>query len=249
MTFEVTRSMQGEPDTCTVGICNQDPLTSNAIGAAFSLLARKTIVLTGGYDALQVGLFAGDLRSYAPGQRQGPDVWTRMVADDGGQAFAETIIRPPISTVNQTAAGLISIAAQAMGLIPAPSVAAVLASSDATKIGPYSAVFAGHAHELLDIACRRIVARWWIRDLQLHLARLGLPEAGLPAIVIPPEAVIGEPQIGGSGTLHLPALFDPNVVPGGQIAYQGALARVERVVHSGQTRAGVWASMIDGRFL
>jgi len=248
MSFVVERSMLGTPDSCTVGIANQDPKTATLVGAAFSVLGQSLITLAGGYDALIVGMFAGDLRRYQPAQRSGADVWTRITADDAGDAYSE-VRSPLVSTVAQTAAELIALAVAVMDLIPAPSVAQVLATSEATKIGQFSAVHVGLAHELLDVAARRIDCRWWIRNRQLHFARLGLVESGLPAIIIPPEAVIGEPQIGGSGTLRLPALYDPNVVPGGPIVYLGARARVERVIHAGQTRAGVWSSMIDGRFI
>lgn len=251
--FRIDRSMLGTPDSCDVAIANLEPTNAKLANTAFATLGISTLSIAGGYDGITAGMFVGDVRSFRSAHRVGVDVWTECKADDGGDAYSETLLR--ISTYQMTAAEMIAIAATAMGLVQGPSVAPVLATSDYTRVGPFSFVMVGKAHELLDAACRRIGARWWIRDKQLHLARLGQPDRTRPAVLIGPESITGEVAIGGSGEIEIPCMFDPNIVPGGQVAYRPAavspptLARVERVVHTGQTRGALWSSQVTGRLL
>lgn len=244
VSFRIERTMLSTPDSCSVSICGLDPVRAIAMGALFTSTGLSPLVVLGGYDGIGAGLFAGDVRSFSSARRAGPDLWTDVIADDAGDAYADVPLR--VSTVAMTAAQMIAVAATAMQLGQAPSVAEVLSRSDYTKQGPYTAVMVGKAHELIDAACRRIKARWWVRDKQIHLASLGLPSQASKAVLLTPQTVVGEPAFKGSGQISLPTLFDPNIVPGGQVSYLGTLFRVERVVHTGQTRGGLWTSAVEG---
>jgi hypothetical protein len=247
MNFRVERSVTSTPDSCSVNVCNMEPTRAVAMNAAFSALGVSAFTVQGGYDVIAGGLFLGDVRRFTSARRDGADVWTDITGDDSGDAYSDVLLR--VSNVAMTAAQMIAVAATAMGLVQAPSVAEVLARSDYTKQGPYTAVMVGKAHELIDAACRRIKCRWFIRDKQIHLVSLGLASSASQAVLITPQSIVGDASVGGSGTVSVPVLFDPNIVPGGQVSYLGALARVERVVHQGQTRGGLWTSQVEGRFL
>lgn len=247
MEFRIERSIKSTPDTCGLSICNMDPIRAVGMGAIFSQLGVSQVTVAGGYELVVAGMFLGDVRRFRSARRSGPDVWTDIDADDSGDAFSDVPIR--VSTFQMTAAEMIGVAATAMGVVQSPSVAEVIATGDYTRQGPFGCVMTGHARDLLDAACRRLGCRWWLRDKQLFLARLGLADKTRPAVLITPSAVVGDVSIGGSGELSVPMMFDPNVVPGGQVSYLGSLFRVEHVVHSGGTRGSLWVSEIEGRVL
>lgn len=225
-----------------------------------SVPGANKLIVQAGYDAAAGGLFAGDLRSLKANQQRGASLWTIATADDGGDAFTDILVPLP-STAGLTAQQMIDIAATALGLVQAPSVAAVVATQSPIKQGPFTAVGIRRASDLLDAAARRLRCRWWIRDQQLHLGARGIADPTRPAIIlvgpvvgaapVPPGLPIVAPLTeDGSGIVQVTAFMDPNLVPGGQVVYNGTAFRIEAVVHSGETRSGgVWTSRITGRAL
>lgn len=249
MSFEVERTLTSTPDTCKVSICGLDPVRAQAMGALFLATGTSKISVRFGYDGILGGLFVGDVRDFVSQRRAGDDVWTDATADDGGQSYSDAVIRPPQSNVAQTAEQTIRIAAAYMELIVSPQAEAVIAATEPGPAGPYTSVFSGKASELMDAVCRRINCRWWIRDTQLFLTRLGAPDSTRPAVLVFPQVLVGDVSTGGSGEIALPMFCDPNVVPGGQVSYLGTRFRVERVVHSGASRNALCVSMVNGRAL
>lgn len=253
ISFNIQRSLSTTPDSCTVSIGNILPVTANAMLATFSALgpeSRTIMSVRGGYGLVSTGLFIGDVRTFVSSRRDGPDLWTDVTADDGGYAYSEVAVPPELrSTAGLTAQNMVDIAATLMQLIPAPSVAAAIAAGDPSVQGPYTCVTIGKAHELLDAAARRLYCRWWIRDGQIHFSRLGIPTTNRPAIVANAQNVVGSVSFGGSGTITLPMLFDPNLVPDSQVQFERAMFRIETVQHTGSTRGGLWTSTVQGKAL
>lgn len=257
--FRVDRSINAEPDSCSIAIEGLDYFRAKLMGVAFrEIPAGQVVTVRAGYDALTAGVFTGTLRSLRPNVRRGPALMAYVEADDGGDAFRDTVVPLP-TTAGLTAADMISVAAAALGVVQAPSVAAVVAGVVPVKQGPFTAAGVRKASDLLDAAARRLRARWWLRDGQLHMSRRGVSDPTRPAVLIavptpgptlPGVPVIEELTEDGSGLATCTTFFDPNIVPGGQVVYAGQAFRVERVIHSGQTRsAAPWASRIVGRTL
>lgn len=247
--FNIERSLSTTPDACHISVINLDPVRALAMGATFQALGAAQLQLRAGYDAVLVGVFAGDVRTFVSQRRLGSDVATEVEADDGGGTYTDAIIRPAISNVGQTAEQSIQIAATYMGLIVSPQATQVIAATEPGKAGPYTAVATGKASELMDAACRRIGCRWYVRDAQLFLLRLGAPDSSRPAVLVTDRSLVGDVATGGSGEVSMPVMFDPNIVPGGQVSYRTTAFRVERVVHSGSTRGTLWVSRVEGRAL
>ena len=248
--FRIVRSMAQTPDTCEVSIEGLLEERVTIMAALFAALGADTMTVKAGYDGLKVGIFKGDLRGFKGSERRGPAQITSFIADDGGDAFSDTILR--ISTAGMTASQMVSVAAGAMGLQPHPSVATVLGSADPSAQGPYAATFTGKASDLLTAACRRARCRWWIRDGQIVLGSKGLPDSSRPAVVVPPAAVVSGPSVMGSGLYSAVVFLDPNLVPGSQVVVggiRGMRLRIEGVVYSGETRGGIWVAQITGRTL
>jgi hypothetical protein len=248
MGFQIQRTMTQTPDTCDVTIEGLSPVRTQAMAAIFSATGESAVEIQAGYDRTRAGLFRGDLRNFSGPKRVGPSEIVRLTADDGGNAFTDVIIRR-ISNAGMTASEMIDTAATAMQIVLGPSVAKVLAASDPGRQGPYTAVFTGRASELLDAACRRIRARWWIRDGQLVLGHRGLPDSSRKAVVVPPGAIVSGPSTQGSGLSEAVVFLDPNIVPGSQVVLGSLRLRVEAVVYSGETRGGIWTAQIVGRKL
>lgn len=251
MRFAVRRSMAVEPDTCELSIAGLASARLQAMAALFNTLGTSTLQLRGGYSGALAGIFTGDVRSFRGPVREGGDTWAHIMADDGGDAISNTIVRipsPAASTLGLTAQQMIEVAAAAMSLTLDPSVAAVVSASDPTTQGPYTAVQTSRAVDLLDAACRRIRARWWVRDGKILLGRKGVVPA--KATRIPNGAVIQEPATAGSGLMRAVVFFDPNLVPGGQAVIGTQAFRIESAAHAGETNsAQVWTSDIVGRAL
>lgn len=245
--FQVERSITSTPDSCRVSICGLDPVRAQAMGALFQATGTSKLSMRFGYDGVLGGLFVGDVRRFVSQRRSGTDVWTDAEADDGGQSYDSVVVR--ISNVGMTAQQMIELAALYMGLTVSPQAYQVIASSDATKQGPYTAVMTAAAHDLLDAAARRLGCRWWVRDTQIFLASFGQPDTTRPAIVVFPDTLVGDVATGGSGEMSFPVMLDPNIVPGGQVSYQGTRIRVDRVIHSGASRGKLCTSAVEGRAL
>lgn len=253
--FNVTRTINATPDTAMVSIAGIDPIRARLMNKQFGELGATVpfvnkLIVQAGYDVAAAGLFRGDLRSFKTGVQRGPDVWTDIVADDGGDAVTDVLVPLP-STVGLTVQQQIDIATAAMGLVQSPSVAQVVGTQIPIVQGPFTAVGIRKASDLLDDAARRLGCRWYVRDDQLFLAFRGLPDPTRPAIVLTPQTVITPFAEDGSGLSTGTTFFDPNIVPGGQVVTPlGTTLRVEQVVHSGETRgAQVWGSRVTGRAL
>lgn len=257
--FRVDRSINAEPDSCSLAIEGLDYFRAKLMGAAFrEVPIGQVVTVQAGYDALTAGLFTGTLRSFRPNVRRGPALLTYAEADDGGEAYSEAVIQLPASTAGLTSAEMVRIAAVGLQVVVHPDTDAVIAGGTAAAQGPFSAAGVRKAADLMDAAARRLRARWWIRDGQLFMARRVLPSSR-PAVIIavptpgptmPGVPVIEELTEDGSGIATCTTFFDPNIVPGGQVRYAGQSFRVERVVHSGETRgASPWSSRIVGRSL
>jgi hypothetical protein len=219
------------------------------MGARFAATGRSTLTIQAGYDGLTAGLFTGDVRQFMSARRDGPDVWTTATANDGGDAVSDITLHIQTGTLGLTAEDMVRGAAKAMKLTIHPSALSVLAQSDPSRTGPYSFVHVGKASDLLTAAAQRIRARWWIRDSQIFLGWRGQPDASRPAVLIKDAALVSEPSMDGSGLATFEVFLDPNIVPGSQVSRKGVLYRVEEVSHQGDTRGGVWTSVVTGRAL
>ena len=250
MKFTVRRSIATTPDSCMVEIEGLDPIRARLMNTVFSELGvGAKMIVQGGYETGVGGLFTGDLRDFRTEIRRGPESWTQATADDGGDAISDTIVPVP-STAGLTAQNMADLASAAMGLVQSPSVAATIAASNPLAQGPYSATGVRTARDLLDAVARRCKCRWWVRDSQLFLGARGIADPSRPAILLTDATIVQPVSESGSGSVRVGCFFDPNIVPGGQVAYRATRIRVESVVHSGETRGGqVWTSQIVGRTL
>lgn len=259
MSFSVERSITPTPDTARVSIANLDTARTGAMLALFAAagpLSLQQLRLQGGYSGALTGFFGGDLRKFTSARVSGSDIYTDVLADDGGNAVADVVIptharstlaRNPTDLAG-TALALINSSGKSAPITLAPSAAEILAAGDQSR-SYYQAVTIGKVTDLLDEMARRLYCRWRIRDQQLHLSSLYQADKNRPALVLLPEIITGEISFGGSGELEVSLLFDPNLVPGGQVVYLNSAFRVDHVVHSGSTRGGLWTSTIRGKAL
>lgn len=261
MKIDIERTLAPEPDQCRLAIEGLDPFRARLMGQVF----RETRIGQGvtvqlGYDAVPIFAFSGVLESFTDSTRRGEALWTLATAGDGADAFDDVALPPALnSNVGLTPQQQIDIAIAALGIAPGPSVPIVVAGANPLAQGPFSASGVRRATDLLDAACLTLRCRWWIRDRQLHMARKGLPDPTRPAIIIAPQQpgprLPGVPLVepvtfGGGGIMHAATFLEPNMVPGGQVSYQGGLFRIEHVVHSAETRSSTpWISRIVGRAL
>jgi len=253
VSFRVDRSLSSTPDTARFEIENLDPDRASLMNRAFSELGTSapevtTVTARAGYKDVLGGLFKGNLRSFRTQVQRRSSVWSVAEADDGGDVFTDVQLRLP-PTIASAASTMITAAASAMSLTLSPSVGAVLSTSIYANT-PFTSTGSSSAAELLDAAARRLRARWWIRDGQVHMAQRGVVDPTRPSVVISERILVGPAEEDGSGIFRLRVFMDPNVVPGGQVTFRATALRVEHVVHSGETRGtSPWTSVITGRVL
>ena len=246
--FSVKRTLTQTPDTASVAIFGLDPDRADRMGARFNDLGKSELVIQAGYDSITPGLFTGDIRTFRQNQPQGADLVTMITADDGGDAYSDVTYQ--LSNAGMTALEMFTVATELMDLTIHPSALAIINASNPLRQGAYTAVGVGKASELLTAAARRIRARWWIRDGQLFLGHLGLPDLARPAVLITEDILINNPTTDGSGLTTLRFFMNPNVVPGSQVSHRARLFRVESCMHAGETRSGsILATTATGRVL
>ncbi|MEC9048881.1 MAG: hypothetical protein VYA51_12795 [Planctomycetota bacterium] len=261
MKISIERSLNPEPDECKLSIEGLDPFRARLMGQVFrETRVGQAVTVQLGYDVIPVAAFSGLLETFDDNVPQGPALWTHATAGDAADIFDDVKLPPGLSSnVGLTPLEQINIAMAAMGILPGPSVAPVVAGASPLAQGPFSASGVRRASDLLDAACLTLRCRWWVRDRQLHLARNGLPDPSRLAVIIAPMQpgprmpgvpLVAPPSFGGGGIMNCTTFMDPTIVPGGQVSYQGGLFRVEHVIHSAETRStSPWTSSIVGRAL
>ena len=257
VSFHAVRTMTATPDFCDVSVYNLGDVGKTAIQAFFDLSGSAPLILSVGYGGVLTQLFSGSVRSMTARVALLPDVLTRFVADDGGDAMAEA--RAPSSTIGLSPINMVDVAIVAMNALPTtivpivahPSVAATFAlSTVAQQAQVYTAVSIGRAWDLVVEAARAMGARAWIRDGQIHMTKRGLPsdQVGL-GVLLPRSHWLTEPEHDGAGVVKISAYMDPSLVPGRIVTIVGRTApasaelhRIEVAEYSGDTGGGSpWA--------
>ena len=266
MRIEIERSLEPEPDRCSVSIAGLDPDRARAMGASFrtqTSLPLNRVSVQLGYDGIPINAFAGRLEAFSDNDWRGQDMWTHATAGDGADIWDGKILFGAPSTAGFTPQQLFDqiighLQRQGVEIVPSKDAKAVIAGANPVAQGPFAASATRTVPDALDALCRTLRCRWFARDGMLHLVRLGLPVPG-QAIVIAPMApgprlpgvpLMAPVSYGGGGLLECVTFLEPRLVPGGPVAYEGGAFRIEHVVHSADTRGGSpWSSRIVGRAL
>lgn len=246
--FVVTRSLLSEPDTARVWVDNLADHRVSAMRQLFSQTGRDTLTLRAGYDAAAFGLFSGDVRSFKT-ERLRHDTRTHIEADDGGDAYVDQIFDAPYPVAATAITPLIAAALARMGWAMSPQATAIVnAEPPDISFSLFNEVRVGKVSDLLDEIARRLRCRWYVRDRVFYLTKRLQSEG--PPIVITRDALISEPTEDGGATISLSTLFDPRLVPGSIVTWEGRSIRIEHAKHEGESRSSsVWSTEIGGAIL
>ncbi len=256
--FEIEKSLDKEPNKCTVTVTNASPSTR------VDLQAKPLIVLVqAGYDGELRYLFKGDLR-YGFSHQDGTEWLTEMQLADGDRAYRYAQISKSYRK-GMTVVSALRDCAKSMGL----------AIDTNTAISPeLQAEFAsgrslwGDTRDELTRLLAPYGYQWSIQNGRLTILKDGQTTPGQAIVVAEHTGMIGSPEFSvpeqaaasSSGKprknnypkLQIRMLLYPELTPGMTINVQAnainGMFRVERVKHTGDTADdGEWETAIEAK--
>ena len=256
--FEVTKSIQREPNTASVKIWNLSPSHRRALEAADTLALR----VEAGYVGRSGILFDGDVRVAASRRRAAEhrqrqsrlgslavtgdvvDVITEIEAEDGGNSWRDARVNrsfgpgTPVSSV-------LAAAVDAMG-IGRGNLAELGADPTLSGVGTYTegTVLSGQAHREVDRIVRGIGLRWSIQNGNLQLQRGRAPLAVEAVRLSPETGLIGSPAPDADGYVEAVSLLNSGLYPGRPVVLESrdisGSYSVRRVTYQGDTAGPDW---------
>jgi len=220
--FDVQKSVEREPNTASVRIANMGRSRREAL----EQLDSPQLEIVAGYRDLTDTIFVGDARDIWS-ERDGPDVWTTIEAEDGGKSYRTAEIEQsygpgvPVITV-------LRACADAMG-IGIGNAASVIAGATLDTAGSNFAggtVLSGPAWRSLNRICRSCSLRWSVQSGVLQLRTSGQPAETTSIRLSPGTGLIGSPTRGAKDeqTGRVTHTLQSNLIPG---LYPGRVVEVD----------------------
>lgn len=243
--FEVTKSVDKEPNTATVTISN-----CNAQTRAELQRQPLTIQIEAGYDGVYRSLFIGTLRFGAP-KIDGTELETRLNLLDGGRAYATARLARAYSSSTELRT-LLRDAAASMGLVLPPEINTAPELSAQVAAG---VTIGGVSRDVLTRLLAPYGFSWSIQDGKLQVLRVNQALANEAWLVNEDNGLIGSPEYSApengsrSRTLTFATLLYPELTPGGKVKVESrqinGLHRIKSVNHSGDTHGSEWTTEVE----
>ncbi len=248
--FKVSKSLDKHPNTCEVSITNLSAKTRKDMQAK-----GARVIVSAGYKDTESQIFAGDAR-YIEHVRMGPDWVTKVQCGDGERAYQNGRVNgswgPGTSIVD-----VLKSAAKSLFVDPG-NLNQKVTNLSQQFVNGYAAQ--GKASVELDKVLAPTGYEWSIQDGRLQLLRPGETTTDSVVELSPTSGLIGSPEHGtpdkkgGPATIKIKSLLQASIKPGGKVVvnsaeYRGAVFRVLKVEHRGDTAGGDWYSEIEAHAL
>ncbi len=247
VSFTCEKSLESEPNTCTVIVRNFAPATRAEI-------QRKPlhIRLEAGWDGNLETVFVGDLR-YAESYSDGPTILTEMTVADGGRAYSHARVNRSFVRGSSALQVLQDVAAQMNLTVPKNA-------SDAQELITQYAAGAsvyGNASKQLTAVLKPHKMSWSVQNGRLQILRDGDTNSATAILISQDTGLINSPRYGEPKEKGKPPVLTasttlkPSVIPGCLIRVESrdlrGSFRVERARHSGDTYQGVPTTEIEAK--
>jgi hypothetical protein len=242
--FEVTKSLDKEPNPAKIRIWNLAPYHRAAIMSG----QWKTVALSVGYEQLRM-IYAGDITKRNV-KREDMDLVIEVECGDGAKAFrsARVNMTLPAGTTDGFAAVAL---AGTMPDTPRGTMAVQRATPSSRP-----RVYCGNTRDYLSNVAHANNADWSIQDGSLIMLPANATLTGQGPLINESTGMIGMPQAKDEG-LEVQCLCNPEITVGGVVrveslesTYSGDY-KVVAVKHNGDSMEGDWFSTltcIGGRF-
>jgi len=248
--FEIEKSTEREPNSCSLTIINLSPSNRSALDDAATFPVR----VSAGYPDMVSMLFDGDVRTASSRRRprgvtnraENVDVLTEIEAEDGGQRWRNATVQRsyapgvPVATVLRD-----TITALGIGEGNLNDVGTVGLNGEVATF-TQGTTLSGQAHREVDRIVRSLGLRWSIQNGALQLRGGTTPITTTAIRLSPTTGLIGSPAPDADGTVTAVALLNGGLYPGRPVVLEsretsGSYA-VKRVRHVGDTAAQDWQS-------
>jgi len=266
--FVIDKQLLGFPNTAIIKVYN----LSESSRAKLREKGARVELLVGydpnrdGTDASLTRLFLGDLVNIND-VRENPDTVTTLWARDGYTAYTDAVT----SAAFVKGTGLKQILKKSFEDMKKASRNLIMgANSIEDKKLTAAMSFGGQTTELLAKLAKTYGFNWMIQDEELSFQPAASADGSIPLVVINKfTGMVGSPTVTEIGA-NVSLLLNPTVLPAGIVQIGSDLAqvslgnllyrpinktlgeglyRVNRVIHTGDTRGNSWRSAITGRTL
>ena len=258
ISFEITKDLFGWPNIAKILLFNLSRARTLEISEQFSLVELKA-----GYVGNLITIFKGEIKNII-NRRESVDTITEIYAGDGEKPIRESnfikTFAPGIS-VKQ----IVTEISDTFGIPKAK-----LDGLDSSRTNLNGATYSGASKDILDKLSDDYNFYWSVQDGQfVTQARDGADTANKTIVITRSTGMVGSPSVTEIGA-DVQTLMNPNIQPyrvveiksptaeiaignlhlRRQLPTLGAgLFRVNKVIHSGDTRGNNWFSSIVGRRL
>jgi hypothetical protein len=221
--FEVNKSTEREPNSCSLKIANLSPSNRRAVE---QLGSDAQLQLQAGYVGASEVLFTGGI-DYAISQRDDVTIWTTIESTDGGTSYRNARISRAfergvsLSTVIRACADSLGV-----GLGNTSAVANQADLDAGGTIFPEGLTLDDFAQRAMDTVCRSAGLRWSVQNGVIQLRRNGQPAETRAIRLSPGTGLVGSPSKGkpDDRTRKSPVSAKALLVPG---IYPGRVIRLE----------------------
>lgn len=256
--FEITKTIRGEPNTCSLKIWNLSAAQQSSLEQVAPRRRWQTkgvpVRIEAGYGTERAVLWIGELRNVVT-ELEGEDRITSLDSGDGYLAIQNTRVNlsyGPMTKVDTVFAALAAKLAAA-GIAVNGVDAKLFSITGMGKFYPHGTVLSGSVAQELTDFCRSAGLEWSIQDGVLEVLDRGQPKRGKAILLSsePNTGVIGSPSIDADGIVTVKTLLLPDLRVGGIVTLDCARIkgnfRVEKATWSGETGGDEWSITIQAR--
>lgn len=250
--FEIERTLRPQPNKATVRLWN---LTRDHQAQLENATAAQVIVEAGFVDDRgPEQIFRGELFRARGRAASGPsagtdvdasDAVTYVEARDGGRSYASSRIEQSFEPGVRIAT-VLRACADALGVGPGnlDQVANVAAAEAGGDIYPEGTVLSGQASRELTRILAGLGLRWSVQHGMLQILRRGQALQTQAIRLTSSSGLVGRPEIGTRGRVHVVALLTPDLWPGRVVMLQTERVEgrytVQAVTYRGDSHADAW---------
>ena len=242
--FEVTKTLQVTPNTCTLKVRNLSPSTRKQLTTPKVVAVR----IEAGYQGNVDQIYLGDARAVMPGEMDGPEIITTLTSGDGEKPLSCSRIGVPVgakasqaSVLNAIARALTSDTVPGATPLGMGNVATIAASLNSTGKAafPRATVLHGNTARHLTDFCRSAGLEWSVQDGVIQILDLGQPLQNNPYILSADSGLYGSPKLETDGKVSFDCAMLPHLRPGMRVEidsmFVSGVYRISQATYKGET--------------
>ena len=215
------------------------------------LTAQKEPVckISAGYDGALTVLFLGRGRDVVH-SREGGDITTAIECYDGASEAKKSWVARSYqagSLLSEVAAGLFD----SLNLTNTQAAKAFARVFFGVRKADHGTVLSGNAYREMGAFCRANGLQFSVQNGVLYVAEIGQAYMSSAVLLSASTGLVDPPPTkNAKGEVSATGLLNPQIAPGGLVQIDSefvkTLAKVEKVIHSGDTSGDAWYTALEG---